>query len=694
MLTKKQIPLICLVLTAAAITAFWQLNHCDFINYDDTTYVTENIHIRNGVTAEAIRWACTAFYAANWHPLTWMSHMLDVQLFGLNPRWHHLTNLLFHIANTLLLFFVFHRMTKETWKSAFVAALFALHPLHVESVAWVSERKDVLSTFFWMLTMGAYINYVEHRTEDGRRRTDDGKKWTGILCFPSSVFRYSAVLIFFALGLMAKPMLVTLPFVLLLLDYWPLRRRQGAGSREQGAGSKTRNPKLEQQPRSANKRKSSKKPTDHVIAQSSVPSPQSFALRPLLLEKLPLFAFAALSCIVTYAAQKKGGSVASFEVFPLGIRIANAFVSYIVYIAKMVWPDNLAVFYPHPGLWPLWQVPGAVFLLAAASLIVIRTANRFPYLTVGWLWFLGTMVPVMGIVQVGGQAMADRYTYIPLIGLFIMAAWGIPELLKEWRYRKEALFASSALILAYLFVVTWTQVGYWRNSIILYDHALKVTSRNDTIHNNRGDAFCRLGNLGQAIPDFDKAVGINPENADAYYNRGVTYGKLGDHRRAIEDFDRSIEINPKRVEPYYNRGFAYGELGDQGQAIENFSMAIEIAPENADAYNSRGVSFGKLGNYRQAISDYDRTAEIDPGHARAFNNRGFAYDRLGDHRQAISDYTRAIEIKPDYAKAYFNRGIAHAELDDDSTAIEDLKTAAEFDSKEAKDILRSRGINW
>jgi protein O-mannosyl-transferase len=648
MLTKKHILLIYLLLTAVSITAFWQLNHCDFINYDDPTYVTENIHIRNGVTTEAIRWVCTAGYAANWHPLTWMSHMLDVQLFGLNPRWHHLTNLLFHIANTLLLFFVFHRMTKETWKSAFVAALFALHPLHVQSVAWVSERKDVLSTFFWMLTMGAYIHYVEH----------------------PRLKNYLAVLIFFALGLMAKPMLVTLPFVLLLLDYWPLQR----------VGLNFATP-----PNSAT--------APFLFAALHGRTTIRLRVKKLLLEKLPLFAFAALSCIVTYVVQKKGGSVASFEVFPLGIRIANAFVSYIVYIAKMVWPDNLAVFYPHPGLWPLWQVLGAVFFLAAASLIVMRTANRFPYLTVGWLWFLGTIVPVMGIVQVGGQAMADRYTYIPLIGLFIMSAWGIPELLKKWRYRKEALFASSALILACLFVVTWTQVGYWRNSIILYDHALKVTSRNDTIHNNRGDAFCRLGNLRQAIPDFDKAVGINPENADAYYNRGVTYGKLGDNRRAIEDFDRSIEINPKRVEPYYNRGFAYGELGDQGQAIENFSMAIEIAPENADAYNSRGVSYGKLGNYRQAISDYDRTVEIDPGHARAFNNRGFAYDRLGDHRQAISDYNRAIEIKPDYAKAYFNRGIAHVELGDDSTAIEDLKTAAEFDSKEAKEFLRSRGIN-
>ena len=301
------------------------------------------------------------------------------------------------------------------------------------------------------------------------------------------------------------------------------------------------------------------KPADHKYQWALV--------RPLLIEKIPLFALAALSSIATFIVQQKGGAVASLEGFAPGVRIANAFVSYIIYIGKIIWPDNLAVFYPHPGLLPFWQVLGAVFLLIAVTVTVIRTAKRFPYLAVGWLWFAGTLVPVIGIVQVGSQAMADRYTYIPLIGLFVMAAWGIPELLKNWRYRKEALFASSALILHVLLIVTWTQVGYWRNSIELYDHALKVTGNNDTIHNNRGDAYCRLGNLRQAILDFDKAVEINPQYAEAYYNRGVTYGKLGNHRQAIEDFDRAIEAGPERAEPYYNRGFAYGELGDFRKAI-------------------------------------------------------------------------------------------------------------------------------
>ncbi len=507
MLTKKQIPLIYLLLTAAAIIAFQQVNHCDFINYDDAIYVTENIHIRDGITTQAIRWAFTTGYAANWHPVTWMSHMLDVQLFGLKPRWHHLTNLLFHIANTLLLFFIFHRMTKAPWKSAFVAALFALHPLHVESVAWVAERKDVLSTFFWMLAMVAYIHYVEHRTEDGRQRSADGEKWTGILRFPPSVFRYLAVVIFFALGLMAKPMLVTFPFILLLLDYWPLQRfeqkkpaqeirrevsKQGAGTpASAGVTSSLRKSEGKRGPLSADeiKGKSGKKRTGQGMVKEEKPAAhtnQWALVRPLLLEKIPLLALAALSCIVTYFAQKKGGAVISFQGIPAGVRIANALVSYIIYIGKTIWPNNLAVFYPHPGVRPLWQVLGAVLFLGAVTFAVIRTAKRFPYLAMGWLWFAGTLVPVIGIVQVGGQAMADRYTYIPLIGLFVMAAWGIPELLKKWRYRKEALFALSALILPCFFIVTWTQVGYWRNSIALFDHTLKVTSHNVLIQRNRG----------------------------------------------------------------------------------------------------------------------------------------------------------------------------------------------------------------
>jgi len=592
---EKQILAIYLFLTVITLIAFWQLNQCDFINSDDPEYVTENVYIQNGITMETMRWAFTTDYASNWHPLTWMSHMLDVQLFGLKPRWHHLTNLLFHIANTLLLFFVFHRMTKEPWKSAFVAVLFAIHPIHVESVAWVAERKDVLSTFFWMLTMGAYICYVEH----------------------PRLKNYLAVLIFFALGLMAKPMLVTLPFVLLLLDYWPLQRFERVIS---GQVIHTNVNK----PVSVTKRKGKSSRTRTTsrgveLEEKQADHKYQWALiLPLLREKIPLFALAALSCIVTFVAQQKGGAVASLDVLPTGVRIANAFVSYIVYVRKTIWPENLAFLYPHPGLRPFWQVLGAVLLLVAVTLMIMRTAKRFPCLAMGWLWFAGTLVPVIGIIQVGHQAMADRYTYIPLIGLFIMAAWGIPELLRNWRRRKEALFTMWALILPCLFIVTWTQVGYWLNSIVLYDHSLKVTSCSDVILCSRGVAYGELGNQRQAISDYDCAIEINPKYAKAYSNRGVAYGRLGNHRRAIEDFARAIEINP----------------------------------ELALAHNNRGVAYRELGNHRQAISDYDRAIEIDPKYANAYKNRGVSYDKLGDQRQATEDMKTAARLDNEDAKNY------------------------------------------
>ena len=696
---ERLIPLICLFLAVAALMAFWQVNECDFINYDDPSYVTENFHVKSGITLRSIRWAFTTGYSANWHPVTWMSHMLDVQLFGLKPRWHHLTNLLFHIANTLLLFLLFHRMTKAPWKSAFVAALFAIHPLHVESVAWVAERKDVLSTFFWMLAMGAYINYVEHRTEDGR-------EGSGILRFPSSIFRYSAVLIFFVLGLMSKPMLVTFPFVLLLLDYWPLHRfepkksaqevrteasRQGTGSRERAQLS-------------AKKRKgeSAKMRTAKGMVKEEKPAAYNFQwelIRPLLREKMPLFVLAALSSIVTFVVQQKGGAVRSIEAISPGARIANAFVSYIVYIGKTVWPVNLAVYYPHPGWWPLWQVLGAVLLLIAVTISVIRTANRLPFLAVGWLWFAGTLVPVIGIVQVGGQAMADRYTYVPLIGLFVMAAWGIPELLKKLRPtrfptpRKEALLVLSGLVLVSLFIVTRTQAGYWRNNIALYDHSLEANP-SEVIHSIRGLAYGKLGEQKRAISDYNRAVEINPNYSEAYNNRGIAYGKLGDQRQAIPDFDRAIAIDPKCAEVYNNRGVTYDKLGDHRRAIADYDKAVEINPEYPEAYNNRGGAYGALGDQRQAISDYDRAIEINPEYPEAYNNRGGAYGALGDQRQAIADYDRAIELSPKQAEIYYNRGIAYGKLGYDSKEIEDIKTAARFDIEEAKKFLRSRGINW
>jgi Flp pilus assembly protein TadD len=519
----------------------------------------------------------------------------------------------------------------------------------------VAERKDVLAAFFWMLAMGAYISYVER---PGLRR-----RLVVLLCF--------------VLGLMAKPMLVTLPFVLLLLDYWPLKRFMHKKPLQ------TNSPSIR-------KGKSRKK---HTVTEQ--PGSYRWALiRPLLLEKIPLFVLAALSSVVTYIVQRQGGAVTSIEAFPLTVRLGNAFVSYMMYMGKMLWPIHLAVFYPHPGSWPPWEVLGAVLLLIAITSTVVWRAERLPYLAVGWLWYVGTLVPVIGIVQVGEQAMADRYTYIPLVGLFIMAAWGMPELVKKWRYREEALGASSTLVLACLFMATWTQVGYWQNSITLYDHTLEVTDHNSFIHNNRGAAYNDLGNYTQAIEDYDRGIEINPIDSGAYYDRGIAYSGLGNHRRAIEDYDRAIEINPRYAEAYNNRGFAYNGLGNYRQAIEDCGRAIEINPRYAEAYENRGIAYSSLGNHTQAIEDFDRAIEINRRSAAAYNNRGGAYYKLGNYTQAIEDFDRAIEINPRYALAYNNRGVAYDGLGNHTRAIEDLRTAARLGCQDAKNFLGSLGIDW
>ena len=433
------------LLIAVTLAAFWQVRDHEFVHYDDDKYVMENPHVPTGLTRESIKWAFTATHASNWHPLTWLSHMLDCQLYGLNPRGHHVSSLLFHAANTVLLFLVLRRMTGALWKSAFVAALFAIHPLHVESVAWVAERKDVLSTLFWMLTMLAYLRYVEKPT----------------------IQRYLPVLMLFALGLMAKPMLVTLPFVLLLMDYWPLGR------------------------------------LDNGL---SVTRDRLKRYWGLVREKLPLFALTAISCVVTFLVQRHGGAMPDLEWLPLDVRIANALVSYAKYIGKMLLPRHLAVLYPYPsGTLPLWQLAGAVFLLMYVSVMVFRSRQRYPYLAVGWAWYVGTLVPTIGIVQVGKQALADRYTYVPLIGLFIIIAWGVPDLVarwcvvSSWRRRRILLAVSATASILALMTCTWFQVGRWRDRISLYTHALRVTSNNATIHNNLGNALLAEGKIDVLI---------------------------------------------------------------------------------------------------------------------------------------------------------------------------------------------------
>ena len=492
---KNKILIIYTFLTVVTFLAFWQVNHCDFVSFDDDQYITENSHIQDGLTLDGITWAFTASHAANWHPLTWISHMLDIQLFGLHPRGHHVMNLLFHLANTALLFFVLHRMTKALWQSAFVAALFALHPLHVESVAWVAERKDVLSTFFWMLTLCAYSSYAERR----------------------SLRRYLLVLACFALGLMAKPMLVTLPFVLLLLDYWPL------GRFEPGEPAIRTTPGIATLP---DKRKgtSGKKKTVLKEAAKTKQVPDANYRRTVLLallrEKIPLFVLALFSSVVTYLVQQTWGAVQSTEHFPLSSRIGNAFVSYSAYIGRMIWPHNLAVFYPYQKLLPSWQVLGAVLCFIAVTVLAIRAAKRHRSVIVGWLWYVGTLVPVIGLVQVGEQARADRYTYIPLIGLFIMVAWGIPALLGTWRYGKKVLVPLAAAVLFCFFSLTMLQVRYWQSSFTLFGHALNVTDNNHVAYYSRGTAYAALGNYEQALKDYDRAIGIEPNYAPASASRG------------------------------------------------------------------------------------------------------------------------------------------------------------------------------
>lgn len=613
MTKKKQVLIICIALTVVTFIAFWQVGNADYINFDDNVYVTENTNIQNGITIEGIRWAFTTNYACFWHPLTWISYMLDVQLYGLKPGWHHLTNLIFHILNTLLLFLVINRMTKTLWQSAFVAALFAIHPLHVESVAWVAERKDVLSTFFWMLTMGGYIYYVENPT----------------------LQRYLAVLIFFVFGLMAKPMLVTLPFALFLMDYWPLKRF-GQINTDQKIRAKVVNPLSMDNRKSKTRKKDIVK--EAAQAGKSVDYKYQWTLiRPLLWEKIPLFVLAVLFSIVAYIAQMEGGAIRSIEEYTLGVRIENAFVSYIIYIGKMIWPSNLTVYYPHPGQLPLWEIFGAVFLLIVGTFAVIRAAKMFPYLIVGWFWYIGILVPVIGIVQVGSQARADRYTYIPLIGLFIIVAWGIPELLKKWHYHERILFAASVLILSCFFMITWIQVGYWHDSFQLFEHALKVSNRNILAYYSLGCAYEKLGHYKQAIDNYNSAIELNPiARTDSYYNRGNVYYRLGDYKRAIKDYEQAIKIKPKDAKCYHNRGVANTILGNFKQAIEDFDRAIEINPKFTEAYYNRGTAYNLMGDYNRAIEDFHRAIEINPAYETAYNNIRDAYSHHVTDRQGTS----------------------------------------------------------
>jgi hypothetical protein len=565
----RQKLIIYIVLTIVTLAVFWQVNQYDFITFDDPAYVTGNSHTQSEISPDGLRWAFTTRYLNLWNPLVWLSFMVDYQFYGLNAGGYHMTNLILHVMSTLLLFWLFYRMTGALWKSAFVAALFALHPFHVESVAWISERKDVLSAFFWMLTLCLYVYYTEKPV----------------------IKRFLLVVFSFVLALMSKPMVVTLPVIMILLDYWPLDR---LGSR------KVVTSMPEVMPVSTNKGKKKNKLRKDALKNNIAPprvqkvsEPKITGIIPMwqLKEKIPFFVLSAVIIIITLYTPNTPDMSDSpgFKQVPLISRLTNAPVAFVTYLVKTLWPHNMAAFYPFPDQIPLWQVMGASLLILVISLAVIVMIKRLPYLFTGWMWFSITIAPVIGILQVSinaPYAMADRYHYLPSIGLAVMLAWGIPALVKSEEIRKKVLFPAGIIFLAVISFLSWEQCGYWKNSMDLWNHTLKVTDYNWLVYNNRGVVYYVLGNYDQAIEDYNRAIEIKPGYAVAYNNRGNAYGSLGNYRQAIEDYNRAIEFKPGYAVAYNNRGVAYNNLGQYQQALEDFNRAIRINPAYFKAYNN------------------------------------------------------------------------------------------------------------
>ena len=561
-----------LILITAVLLVYWQVGDHEFINYDDNVYITDNAQVQKGLTSNGIIWAFTTSHTGNWHPLTWISHMLDCELYGLNPRGHHLTNVLLHMANAILLFVVLRWMTGAIWRSGLVAALFALHPLHVESVAWAAERKDVLSTFFWLLTMVAYVHYVNR---------PGGK-------------RYLLVLVTFFLGLMAKPMLVTLPFVLLLLDYWPLNRfkpRAVTGSVE-----------------------------DQSLGfQSS--GDDKLPILKAVMEKTPLFLMSLFSCVVTVMAQQEAGAISTLEIVPFKLRIANGLVSFVAYMGKMIWPQDLAVFYPHPiSDLQIWKPVAAGLFLLIVSTVALWVAQRCRYVLVGWLWYLGTLVPVIGLVQVGEQAMADRYTYVPLIGLFIVVVWGFADLVKGWRSRRWVVSVSAAVMVLALMAGSWLQVAHWKNSVKLFKHALDATSNNYVAHYNLGNALALQGKMTGAVSHYNKALQINPNFAEAHNNLGNALALQGKLTGATSHYNKALQINPDHAEAHLNLAVGLDRQGKHQEAIQHYAEVLRISPHDAQSHNNLGVALAEQGRLKEAVAHFTEALRIDPNFKEAQRN--------------------------------------------------------------------------
>lgn len=606
--------IISIALVAATLAAYEPVRKNGFVDLDDGVYITKNHNVNEGITLQSVIWAFTKFHSCNWHPLTWLSHAMDCEIYGLNPLGHHITNVLIHIANCLLLFWVLRKMTGATGPSAFVAGVFALHPVHVESVAWAAERKDVLSGLFWMLTMLAYVRYVER----------------------PNFKRYALVLLAFAMGLISKPMVITLPFVLLLLDYWPLNRLNKSGGL---------------------------KPTLQMG-------------RPLT-EKLPLFVLSAISGVVTLLAQHSGGAVITLESMPISYRIANTFTSYIRYIGKTFWPSRLAALYPqHLGDLPETEVITCVLLFILLTILSIRIGRRKRYIAVGWLWFVGTLVPVIGLVQVGLQAIADRYMYIPMIGLLIIVAWAGKEVVGDNRRRQAAAAVSAVIVLFIALILTRIQAGYWQNNLTLFGHTVSVTEANPFAETDYGSALYKAGHIDEGLAHINKAVRINPDFSAARDALGMVLMEQGKLNEAVACFNEVIRRDKTWKEGYINLGTAMSKQGKYDEAIKYINKAIELDPECPDARNNLGKVFLKQGKLNEAIVCFKEILQTSTDRMEVYVNLAIAYDKLGDNELSLLNRSKAMGLKSDNPEIINNLAWLLATRED--TSIEDVKKAVGF----------------
>jgi Flp pilus assembly protein TadD len=593
---------VCVLLVVAAVCTYWPVFHCGFVNYDDVDYVSENFMVQRGLTLDGLAWAFTTDHAANWHPLTWLSHMLDCQLFGLKPYGPHAVNLLFHTLNSLLLFGILKQMTGALWRSAFVAALFALHPLHVESVAWISERKDVLSTFFGFLALGTYARYTG--AKNSKFKLPSSKPDAS--CNPHHTTRYYWLsLIFFALGLLSKPMLVTLPFVLLLLDYWPLRRTTSSALAPHHASR---------------------------ITQSPNPQPSTFDSRlliRLLVEKVPFFALAVASSVVTFLVQRKGGAVADFASVSFAPRLGNALISYLRYLKKMAWPNDLAIAYP-PVEWFVWQEVGAALILVALTILLLRA--RRPYLVTGWLWFLGVLFPVIGVVAIGSQSMADRYSYVSLIGIFLMLSWGAAEVWACRRVSSSVLAGVSVAVLLALAGRTFLQVRYWQGSVSLFTHALTVTEHNTVAHSSLGAALLQEGRTAEAKSHLISALQFSPRFAEAHYHLGLLLLAEGQLAEGIAHWKNARDIKPGWVSLNNNLAWTLATCRDPVyrnpvEAVRLSEYARASDPHNPSIYDTLAAAYAEAGRFPEALIAIQKAIALAEA-LRQFSAAARFHDRL------------------------------------------------------------------